>query len=168
MKRRVYFLFPDLAHVTRAVAELHEAGFADNSMHVVARHGTDTRGLPPSNYLQLHDFSRLLEIWVWRGNLMLFFAALVILLVMLATSPGWLWVAMVVVMAVTLFLGYEFVQRVPTTHLKEFRSAIAHGEILLMVDTPIHRVKEVEDRVQRIHPEALIGGVGWTIGMLRI
>ena len=168
MKRRVYFLFPDVGHVTNVVAELHEAGFRDADMHVIARRDIDTRGLPQSNYLQLRDFGRLLESWVWKGNLMLFFAALIALVVLLTINAGWLWLVMLTVMAVTLFLGYEFVQRIPNTHLQEFQSAIDHGEILLMVDVALHRVKEVEDRVQRHHAEAISGGVGWTIGSLRI
>jgi hypothetical protein len=53
-------------------------------------------------------------------------------------------------------------------HLGEFRDALAHGEVLLMVDVPRGRVSEVEDRVHRHHPEATVGGVGWSADMLRV
>ena len=51
--------------------------------------------------------------------------------------------------------------RIPNVHLDEFRDALAHGEILLMVDVAQQRVADIEDCVHHNHPETTIGGVGW-------
>jgi len=57
---------------------------------------------------------------------------------------------------------------VPDTHLDEFRGALSHSEVLLMVDVPRQRVAEIEEIVRQQHPEATLGGAGWTIEALRI
>ncbi len=48
---------------------------------------------------------------------------------------------------------------VPSQRLKRFTPAIEQGQILLMVDVPAARVKEVEARLQALHPEAHLEGV---------
>ena len=52
---------------------------------------------------------------------------------------------------------------VPDVHLTEFTDALSHGEILLMVDVPASRVAEIEDFVHHRYPEAVVGGVSWTV-----
>ena len=67
------------------------------------------------------------------------------------------------VMAVTFILGGQFVIHVPNVHLTEFTDALSHGEILLMIDVPINRVAEIEDFVHHKYPEAVVGGVSWSV-----
>jgi len=67
------------------------------------------------------------------------------------------------VMTVTYFAAEHFVVHVPDVHLTEFTDALAHGEILLMVDVPEKRVAEIESVVRYRHPEAVVGGVSWTV-----
>ena len=62
-------------------------------------------------------------------------------------------------MVVNFMIGLHFTNQ-PNTHLGEFRDALAHGEILLMVDVPESKVTEVENDIQQHHPEATIGSVG--------
>jgi len=63
-------------------------------------------------------------------------------------------------MVATFLAGLIFTS-VPNTHLGEFQDALAHGEILLMVDVPETEVAKVEQQVHHQHPEVTIGGVGW-------
>jgi hypothetical protein len=101
------------------------------------------------------------EWWAWRINLALFAAALLALIAMLVRSPSKLVVAPLLIMAVTVAAGVGFVTHVPGLHLDEFRTAIAHGEKLLMVDARVKRVAEIEGLVRSHHPQAVAGGVGW-------
>jgi hypothetical protein len=64
-----------------------------------------------------------------------------------------------------LILGDRFAH-VPNVHLQEFRDALRHGEILLMIDVPQQRVDEVEYRVLARHPEAVAGGSSWNAPLL--
>ena len=82
---------------------------------------------------------------------------------------GWFWLLLpAVIMVVTFLMGIVFTSQVPNVHLSEFRDAMHHGELLLMVDVPLWRVERVEALVHEHHPEATAGGVGWHIDALHI
>ena len=42
------------------------------------------------------------------------------------------------------------------------------GEVILLVDAARTRVHEIEQVVSRHHPEAGLGGVGWTVASVGI
>jgi hypothetical protein len=161
MKRRLYFLLPDAAHVERVIDDVERAGIPRRHMHLMGSNGADMRGLGPIRITKGLDAAYWAEWWMWRINLALFATALIAFVVMLVWSPSYLAVAPLVVMVATVAAGVGFVTHVPSLHLDEFRAAIAHGENLLMVDTPLKRVSEIEDLVRSHHPEAVVGGVGW-------
>ena len=68
----------------------------------------------------------------------------------------------VAVMIASLVGGALFALRLPATHLDEFREALHHGELLLMVDVSRDCVEDVEELIRRRHPEAVAGGSAWT------
>lgn len=160
MNQRLYFLLPDREHAAAVINELIDQGFDANNLHTLAGKGLSNEGLPASNAHQRRDFAGHLEFWGWRLNLVIFFIAAFALLVMILTQ-AWLWLLLpLAVMVVSFMLGERFTH-LPNTHLDEFRDALQHGEILLMVDTPVKRVGEVEIRVHGRHPEAVAGGSSW-------
>ena len=71
-------------------------------------------------------------------------------------------VAMAVLLA-TFIGGALFAYQVPDAHLDEFRGALAHGDIILLVDVPRARHGEIEELMRLRHPEAVPGGSSWTI-----
>jgi len=161
MNRRLYFLLPDTAHARSVIDELTDNGLQRKQMHAIARDPRALIGLPNATIRQRQDIGRLVEAILWDSNLAVFGLALGIFLSLLILSgpTPWLWLP-ALIMAGT-FLGGLYFTRIPDTHLNEFRDALAHGEILLMIDVPGSRVAEIEDRVHKHHPEAAIGGVGW-------
>ena len=166
--RRLYFLFPDVDHARGVTRELVQAGVDEHHIHAVARDGVDLTSLPEATVRQRQDAAGRIEAVAWNTNLALFAAATVALLAALFLTSVWLAVGALLVMATTFLGGAWFALRVPDVHLDEFREAIAHGEIVLMVDVPPKRVAEIEDLVHRRHPEANVGGVGWSIEGLGI
>ena len=166
--KRLYFLFPDAGHARGVTRELVQAGVDEQHIHAVARDGVDLASLPQATVRQRQDAAGRIEAVAWNTNLALFAAATVALLAALFLTTVWLAVGALVVMAATFLGGAWFALRVPDVHLDEFREAIAHGEIVLMVDVPPKRVAEIEDLVHRRHPEANVGGVGWSIEGLGI
>jgi Flp pilus assembly protein TadB len=166
--RRLYFLFPDADHARGVTRELVQAGVDEYHIHAVARDGVDLTSLPEATVRQRQDAAGRIEAVAWDTNLALFAAAAVALLAALFLATVWLAVGALLVMAATFLGGAWFALRVPDVHLDEFREAIAHGEIVLMVDVPPKRVAEIEDLVHRRHPEANVGGVGWSIEGLGI
>ena len=74
----------------------------------------------------------------------------------------------IIVMLVTFVGGTLFAYQVPDAHLVEFRGALAHGDIVLLVDVPRRRHGEIEELMRRRHPEAVPGGSSWTIDGISI
>jgi hypothetical protein len=169
MKRRLYFLLPDVANARSAVAELERNDIARNSLHVIAAKGIDLEDLPRASHNQRSDLGARLETIFWDGNLVLFLIALVVLgvLVLMNVSGYWL-LPPAAVMLVTFLAGVGFTSYIPNVHLAEFADALRHREILLMVDVSIGQVASVEKLIRRHHPGAVTGGVGWHIDALQV
>ena len=162
MKRRLYFLFPDVMQVRSAVEDLKNADIVDARIHAVAKTGRELSALPPTMRRQTTDACCAFENVLWKANLVLFFIATAGLFASLFWgSTGWS-VLTAAIMGITFIAGERFAARVPHAHLDEFRDALAHGELLLMVDVTRDRVAELEALVQRKHPGAVVGGVGWS------
>jgi len=161
MKRRLYFLFSDTAAARRAVADLGTNGVATGQIHTVARDGVDVSGLPPATAPQRRDTLRRLDRGLWYGNLVVFTLALATLIAGWALGNTLAWVLALAVMLFTLGGGALFAMRLPGVHLDEFRAALGHGEILLMVDVSSDCVESIEELMHRVHPDAVPGGSSW-------
>lgn len=167
MLRRLFFLFPDTEHAQRVVDELGSRGIALRRMHAISK-GIDLGSLPEATRRQKKDTGFRLEWFIWNSNLMLFMLAMAVLIASLVLGSV-IWAAIsLFVMLLTFIAGEQFAVKVPDVHLNEFADALAHGEILLMVDVPVYRVAEIEGYVHHHHPEAAVGGVSWTIDTLGI
>jgi len=161
MNRRLYFLLPDRTHALSVVDELIDSGIDTRHMHALADRRTRLDGLPGASRRQYRESASSLEKLLGNTNLISFACALSALIVLLITlGLSWWLIIPVGTLAVNFVIGLHF-SNLPNTHLGEFRDALAHGEILLLVDVPESRVAEVEHQVQRRHPEAFPGGVGW-------
>ena len=162
MLRRLFFLFPDEKHAQRAVNQLIFHRISERNIHAIAP-GTELKTLPEATDRQKNDTAFRVESFLWNTNLLVFslaFMALVISLIM--AEYAWALIALAI-MTATFFAGEHFVVHVPDVHLTEFTDALSHGEILLMVDVPGSRVAEIEDFVHRHNPDAVIGGVSWSV-----
>jgi hypothetical protein len=160
MNRRLYFLFPDVAHAQRAVGELKDLGIDPAQLHALARPDRPLDPLPAATPAQRQDRAARLERLAWTGNLVLFGVALAAF-VALGLAGQWALAGLAAfIMLASFYAGYRFT-RLPNVHLQEFREALRHGEVLLMVDVPLARVPEVEERIHRDHPEAAAGGASW-------
>ena len=169
MKRRLYFLLPDTEHARAVVSELETRGIERKSMHAIAGGGGDVSGLPVASRMQRDDLGARIEQYLWGGNLALFFMALIALVVLALLPLAWWWLLLPAgIMLVTFLTGLEFVMHTPNVHLAEFQSAMRHREILLMIDVPARQVADVEALVHRHHPEAIAGGVGWSVDALQV
>lgn len=162
MLRRLYFLFPDENHAQKLVDELANWNIPKSRIHAITR-DDKIGGLPAATGRQKNDTAFHIEKILWSSNLILFGLALTMLVVSLFISE-WLWLGMaIVVMLITFFIGQQFVMRLPDVHITEFTDALSHGEILLMVDVPLHRVIEIKGFIQHQYPEATEGGASWTM-----
>lgn len=162
MLRRLFFLFPDEPHAQRAVNQLVSLDIPERRIHAIAR-GVELKSLPPATQRQKNDIAFRIEWFLWSADLVVFALALIAFVITLA-SGNFIWsMISLAIMAVTFIAGEQFVVHVPDVHLSEFVDALSHGEILLMIDVPLNRVSEIEDFVHHRYPEAVVGGVSWSI-----
>jgi hypothetical protein len=163
MRRRIYWLLPDLASARRTMDDLLLARISEPHIHFVAREGEVLTGLHPANLLQTSDVVRSAQAGLVIGG-----AAGAVLGVIAALffplfgdSPEWGMVAVLAIVGAgfgawsSSLIGIS----TPNHRLKRFESAIEQGQILLMVDVPRSRVDDIESRLQTLHPEAHLEGV---------
>jgi len=163
MNRRLYYLVPDGSDVENLVNDLEHVAITKQDVHAVAKDELDLENIDDVHTVSENDRDYFLEWFLWRVNLALFFVALIAFIVLLIWNPGIWLILPLVVMLGTFVSGLLFVMRLPNVHLNEFRPALLHGEVLVMVDVPSNEVKRVDQQVHRKHPEVVTGGVCWHV-----
>src|SRR4051812_10284631 len=166
MRRRLYFLLPDLASAHQTADDLLLARVEDRHMHFLARRGTPLGMLREASFLQKGDAVHGARLGLVIGGI----GGFLLGVYMVLTPPEGVHLQLVTVLASTL-IGAGFgawaaslvATSVPNTRLKAFHADIEAGKILLMVDVPLSRVDEVRELVARRHPEAIAHGVEATL-----
>ncbi|GIX22979.1 MULTISPECIES: hypothetical protein [Caldimonas] len=163
MRRRIYWLLPDLASARRTMDDLLLARIAEPHIHFVARDDIDMSGLHAANVLQTSDVLRAAQLGLVIGGVVGTVAGVVVAIFfpIVGDSPQW-GVAAVLAVLGGLFGAWAASMigiSTPSHRLERFRPAIEQGQILLMVDVPRSRVAEIEARLQALHPEAHLEGV---------
>ncbi len=163
MRRRLYYLLPDRSHAEDLVEELGVDSVSAEDIHAVTRDKTDITGIKDIHIAAENDWDYFVEWLLWRINLLIFFTALIAFIAILIWNPGVWLILPLVFMLGTFISGLMFVLRLPNVHLDEFKPALQHGEVLLMLDVPASDIEKVDHRIHRKHPEVITGGVCWHV-----
>ena len=163
MRRRIYWLLPDLASARRTMDDLLLARIAESQIHFVAREDADMSGLHAANLLQTSDVVRAAQAGLVIGGAVGAVLGVIAALFfpIFGDSPQWGMVAVLAIVGAgfgawaSSMIGIS----TPSDRLKRFEPAIERGQLLLMVDAPRSRVDEIEARLQALHPEAHLEGV---------
>ena len=166
MKRRLYFLLPDVASSKTVHNELLLARIEERNMHVLARDDISLSGLPEASLLEKSDLIHGLQLgFIVGGFTGIALATMAYLFGMIV--PGWETLSMSAIIVGGAFLGAwtssMVAINVQNTRLKEFMKEVNSGQILYMVDVPVYRVDEITNMVHSHHPEASIRGIEPTI-----
>ena len=166
MKKRLYFVLPNLATAQTVHNELLLARINEDHIHAIAKEGVNLNDLPEASFLQksdvIHGAQLGFIIGGFTGVLMGSFAA----------AYGFIVPGLEVWSVGSLAIGGAFLGtwtssmvaiNIPNTRLKPFQKALDNGQILLAVDVVAKRVDEITDMVARHHPEAEMHPVEPTI-----
>lgn len=162
MRRRLFFLLPDVASATRTADDLLLARVEDRHMQFLARRGTDLGALHEAGYLLKTDLVQGAAIGFLLGA---FGGAMLGALIVnyppegTSPSPVALLIAAVVGAVLGTWMGSMAAAALPNSRLKRFREDIAKGKVLLVLDVPFDRVEEIREVVAARHPEAVSGGM---------
>ena len=163
MFRRLNFLLPNAQLAEKVVNELLNLGVNQKHIHTYAEHNLPTGSLKTATQNQVNDEAQQIENIAWKGNLLLFFIFLVIFIASLAAEQNSLALLSLGVMILSFSAGYFFVKKIPRTHIRNFKHALSHNELLIMVDIPDEKAGDIENRIHRHHPAAFEGGSSWTL-----
>ena len=166
MRRRLYFLLPDLGSAIKTANDLLLARVEDGHMHFLAKRGMSLGRLHEANYLQKSDCVHGAELGFVLGGA----GGLLIGIYIYLTPPDGVTLQLVTVLIGTV-IGAVFgawaaslvAMSVPNSRLRPFQKAIDAGKILLMVDVPTSRIEELQELVSRRHPEATAHGIEPTL-----
>lgn len=161
MRRRLYFVLPDLKSADTIQRELLLARIDAGHIHFLARDGINLGRLSVANLLQRSDLVHGLEIGLVAGGLTGMLSGLAIALYPeLGGMVGMGAVLMLAVFGAVVgaWASGMIAVSLPNSRLKGFQRAIDAGRILLMVDVPNRRVREIRRLIESHHPEAHAGG----------
>ncbi len=163
MRRRIYWLLPDLASARRTMDDLLLARVPESRIHFVAREGSDMTGLHAANLLQTSDLIRSAEAGLCIGGATgaVAGAVLAVYFPIIGDAPQWGLIAVLAIIGAGLGAWSSSMIGIstPSQRLKRFDTAIEQGRILLMVDVGRSRVAQTEARLQALHPEAHLEGL---------
>lgn len=163
MRRRIYWLLPDVASARRTMDDMLLARVEERHMHFVAREDIDVSGLHAASVLQTSDVVRAAQMGVLVGAVLGALAGLLLAWTfpLIEGPPQW---GLVVLLAIVgsgfgAWASSMIGVSTPSQRLRRFESEIGQGRILLMLDVPRGRVAEIEARLQALHPEAHLEGI---------
>jgi hypothetical protein len=161
MRKRLYFLLPNTERARSVFKELLLAGIEEHHIHVHAKEGTPLGDLPETTVLQKSDALHGAGLGLLAGALTGAIAGGVVLLFPpsgLATGLGVV-IALAALGAVMgVWVSGMIGASTPNTHLDAFDDEIQRGKVLLIVDVPSDRAKEIARIVRQHHPEADLRG----------
>jgi hypothetical protein len=159
MRKRLYFLLPDLGEAKTTVDELLLARIDEHHIHVMAKDGTDLEGLPKATLFQTSDIVHGIETGMVIGGISGFVGSIIAITALQVGS-----IMGLVVLGCTLF-GAGFGvwtsgmigSSTKNSRLKEFETSIDEGKILLMADVPMDKVEDIT-RKMKAHKKTILGG----------
>ncbi len=168
MFKRIYLLSPDVDHALSVVSELEASGVGREHIHTLARGDIDIGLLPPATREQERSNLWFFDRLFWVSDMILYMLAFVFFtLALYFEFYTWALVAFIL-MSIAWAIGEIYTIREPHVHLTGVKEAIASGEILLMVDIPKQRVREIDTMISKHHPEIDHGVIGWNFRALVI
>ena len=162
MRRRLYFLLPDIRSAKVVHNELLLAKIEEKHQHVIAKDGTDLKDLPEADLRQKTDIVHGLQLGVIIGGLTGAILSTIAVMMNMIVPGIEVWsVASLTIGGAFLgaFASTMVAVNVSNSRLARFQEEVDRGQILYMVDVPYRQVESVTQLVRRQHPEADIKGI---------
>lgn len=162
MKRRLYYMLPDVPSARAMLDELLLARIEERNLHFCAKEGSLPSDMPEANFLQKTDLIHGVETGILIGGISGFIAGALLLIF----PPDGIELRIVALLIATLggaifgsWASGMAAAAIPNSSLTRFRDGIEQGQVLLIVDVPFHRIAEIETLISTRHPEISFGGV---------
>ena len=161
MRRRLYFMLPDLPSARAMLDELLLARIEIGHMRFMAREALPP-DMPDVSFLQRTDLIHGAQLGVVIGAMVGLCAGIFLTLFPVEGMSMRTAAILLVTLGGALFGGWASgmnAAAVPNTRLRQFAPAIDQGKVLLIVDVPVRRVAEIEGMIAKRHPDISFGGM---------
>lgn len=162
MRRRLYFMLPNIPNARALLDELLLARIDIGHMHFMAKDGSLPDDMPDVNFLQKTDLVHGAQLGMIIGGIVGLAAGVFMTLFPLDGYSLRTAAILLVALGGALFGGWASgmnAAAVPNTRLQQFAERIEQGQVLLIIDVPVRRVQEIEEMIAQRHPEISFGGM---------
>lgn len=166
MRRRLYFVLPDLDSARAMMKEMLLARVDSRHVQFLAKRDALPADLPDASVLQKTDVVHGAELGIIIGGA----AGVIGGIIVVMLPPEGMSLPLVAILIGALigalfgaWSGSMVAAAAPNTRLRRFQPDIEDGKVLMMVKVRLQRVREIGDLVQQRHPEAIPGGIEPTI-----
>lgn len=160
MRKRIYWLLPDLGGARRTMDELLLARIAEHHIHFVAADGVPMDGLHAASVLQTSDLVEAAQAGALIGAGLGAAGGVAAGFALSPASPAAVAIGLAAVGAMLGTWSSSMIgSSTPSRRLRRFQQAIEDRQYLLIVDVPRTRVSEIEALLARTHPEAHFEGM---------
>ncbi|PXX38688.1 DUF1269 domain-containing protein [Undibacterium pigrum] len=161
MRRRLYFMLPTIPAARAMLDELLLARIEERYIHFLAKDSLPN-DMPEANFFQKTDLIHGMELGMVVGAATGLLAGSLLLIF----PPEGLEMRTIALL-VAAFGGAVFgswvsgmaAAAIPNSRLKAFEKEIEAGQVLLIVDVPLGKVKQTEEMMASRHPGFRYGGV---------
>lgn len=161
--RRLYLLVPNVRSAKEIINILLLKKVCYHNMHAVAKQGVDISQLPEAGIMIQKDVIHSLYVGACVGSMVGVVAGLIAHGILDLTLSGSMLVITILGGLLGAWSASMFGLMTPNIHLKRFQSAIEDGHILLIIDIPKNKVKEIEQCIRFEHPDIEYAGMEPTI-----
>jgi len=155
MRRRYYFLLPDVKSARALLDQLLLARIEERYIHFIAKPDTLPPDMPEANLFQRTDLIHGTEAGIFIGTISGLLACALMLMMPLAKFETQL-ICFALCGTGGAFLGAWMASRaasaIPNSHLGQYLSAINQGQVLLLLDVPAARSGELKALIHRHCP----------------
>ena len=166
MRKRLYFMLQDCPSARKMLDEMLLARIEVRHVRFLAKRGTLPDDMPEASVLQKTDIVHGAEMGLVVGGAAGTLGGVLIVLY----PPGGVSLQLVTILITALLGGFfgAWVSsmagtQVPNSRLKAFHADIARGKVLMMVDVPFSRIREIRQHVAQRHPEVQFGGMAGVV-----
>ena len=161
MRRRLYFVLPDVDSARRTADDLLLARIEDRHMQFLGRRGTDFGELHEAGYLVKTDLLHGAGVGLAVGALAGLAVGVMILYYPIEGTqphPITLLVSLLIGAGLGAWVASMVGASVPNSKLVRFHRDLEAGKVLMMVDVPYDGVEQIRQIVAARHPEAIPAG----------
>jgi hypothetical protein len=158
MRRRLYFVLPDVESAKRTADDLLLARVEDRHMRFLAKRGTELEPLHEAGYLDKTDMVHGAAVGLALGAIIGVLAGAAVVAYEGMTSKVAVLIGMLIGAPLGAWMASMAGAAVPNSRLKQFQGDIDADRVLMMVDVPFRRVEEISELVVSRHPEAVPRG----------